>query len=513
MHSWSHGYNVSSGYTYGFYPEMAPGWLNLCAMVQGNLPPEPEPDGTFRYLELGCGQGFGLALIAAANPNGRFVGVDFNPEHVDHARRLVRAAGLENVEFMEGDFAAMAARWPENLGQFHYVALHGIYSWIPAAVRQAVVDCIAHATRPGALVYLSYNTTPGWLPMVPFQHVARRLELHAATPGQTALQDAAALFKTMAAANSPLFSVLPTLSSRIDAIPGLNSAYAVQEYLHDNWTPLWFSQTAQELSAAKLSFVGSATLAEALMPALLPPAMRDIVNAQQDPLLRHDVMDCLMVQGFRRDIFCRGPRRPFRQGPGPLLDQRVLLARATVPAEVTITTNAGAVTLPADIVAVFSDALAQGARTLGQLATLPGLPAASLNSHLQTLLLMLHVGVLRIVVEGGRGSNRAQQFNATVASAVADGAPYAHLASPVTGAGLGVTDVDLILLNAYLSKAGNTPESLATTLDQALTELGRGLHQRGQVLEGQAYKDRIGTLVGHFLDEVVPRWRALGMME
>ena len=512
MHNWSHGYNVTSGYTYGFYSEMTPGWLNLCAMVQGYLPPEPEPDGTFHYLELGCGQGFGLALMAAANPRGRFVGVDFNPEHVDHARRLARAAGLDNVEFVEGDFAAMAANWPDTLGRFHYVALHGIYSWIPAAMRQAVVDCIAHATRPGAMVYLSYNTTPGWLPMVPFQHVARRLEMHAATPGQAALGDAASLFKAMAAANSPLFSVLPTLSSRIDAIPGLKSAYAVQEYLHDNWTPLWFSQTAQELSQAKLAFVGSATLAEALMPALLPPAMRDIVNAQQDPLLRQDVMDCLLVQGFRRDIFCRGPRRPFQPGPGPLLDQRIQLARMQVSGDVTITTNAGAVTLPADVVAAFADALTHGSMTLGELASLPGLPAGSLNSHLQTLLLLLHVGVLRLVAEAGQVMQPAQQFNAAVAAAVVDGAPYAHLASPLTGSGLSVTDIEFMLLHAVLLGADVEPATLATALGQSLARLGRGLLHGGQVLEGEAYQERLAVLVARFLNETVPRWRALGMM-
>ena len=512
MHSWSHGYNVSSGYTYGFYPEMAPSWLNLCAMVQGYLPPEPEPDGTFHYLELGCGQGFGLALMAAANPHGRFVGVDFNPEHVDHARRLARAAGLDNVEFLEGDFAALAARWPERLGKYHYVALHGIYSWIPAAVRQAVVDCIVQATRPGALVYLSYNAMPGWLPMVPFQHLARRLDQQAGTPGQAALQEAAGLFKTMATANSPLFSVLPTLLSRIDAIPGQNSAYAVQEYLHDNWTPLWFSQVAQELSAAKLAFVGSATLAEALMPALLPAAMRDIVNAQRDPLLRQDVMDCLLVQGFRRDIFCRGPQRPFRQGPGLLLDQRVQLARASVPAEVSITTNAGAATLPADVVAIFADALTHGSRSLGELAALPGLPAAGLNSHLQTLLLLLHAGVLRLVTDAAQVVQPAQEFNAAVAAAVADGAPYAFLASPLTGSGMGVSDIDLLLLDAVLSGVNREPATLATALDQSLARLGRGLLHRGQMLEGEAFQERLMALVSGFLEDVSPRWRAHGMM-
>ena len=35
MSDWSHGYNVSLGYTYGFYRELAPDWLDLCTRISG----------------------------------------------------------------------------------------------------------------------------------------------------------------------------------------------------------------------------------------------------------------------------------------------------------------------------------------------------------------------------------------------------------------------------------------------------------------------------------------------
>src|SRR3546814_10811048 len=56
----------------------------------------PDARAPFRYLELGCGQGFGLCLLAALYPHGAFVGVDFNPEHIAHARELAHGAGLSN---------------------------------------------------------------------------------------------------------------------------------------------------------------------------------------------------------------------------------------------------------------------------------------------------------------------------------------------------------------------------------------------------------------------------------
>jgi tRNA G46 methylase TrmB len=48
------------------------------ALLKGSEP----PDTSARMLELGCGQGLGLCVMAAANPHMRFVGVDFNPEQI-----------------------------------------------------------------------------------------------------------------------------------------------------------------------------------------------------------------------------------------------------------------------------------------------------------------------------------------------------------------------------------------------------------------------------------------------
>jgi hypothetical protein len=63
MSDWSHGYDVSVGYSFGFFREMAPDWLDFCSRLAGYEVPE-RADGKFRYLELGSGQGFGLCLLA-----------------------------------------------------------------------------------------------------------------------------------------------------------------------------------------------------------------------------------------------------------------------------------------------------------------------------------------------------------------------------------------------------------------------------------------------------------------
>lgn len=510
MNAWSHGYNVSSGYTYGFYRELAPDWLDFCALIQGYVPPARGPRGTFRYLELGSGQGFGLCLIAAANPTGHFVGIDFNPEHIAHSRQLAAEAGLKNIEFHEGDFATLGAAWPADLGQFDYVTLHGIYTWVPATVRAALVTCIGAATMPGSLVYVSYNSMPGWLSTMPFQHLSRQLQRATGCGGAAAFDQATQLLRSIESTGSPLAKALPALKVRLDGLKSQNTAYLVQEYLHDEWQPMWFSQTAGELGRIKLSYIGSAHLPEALMPALLPAAMRDIVTAQVDPMIRQDVLDCVLNQGFRRDVYCRGPRKPFAPGGGPLLDVRLRLAGRPQGDEVKVATTVGEAKVPPDAVTPIVAALQKGPRTVGQLATLSGLPIGDSNRNIQTLILLVHAGVLQVVSRIEQSGDAAQRLNMEIAASVAEGAPYAQLAAPVLGSAVAAADVDLLMLHAWHKNQRADAATLSSALCENLVRLGRGISHDGQVLSGEALAGRARELATMFLTRQLPRWRELG---
>src|SRR6478752_4438102 len=97
MAAWSEGYVTDIPYTSQYYPELAPGFLAFNCLRQSVRPPSLGPGSN--YLELGCGQGFGLNLLAAANPAMQFLGIDFHPCQIANAQQLARAAGLANVTF------------------------------------------------------------------------------------------------------------------------------------------------------------------------------------------------------------------------------------------------------------------------------------------------------------------------------------------------------------------------------------------------------------------------------
>src|SRR5258708_25010440 len=89
------GYVTDVNYIRSGFPELGPAWLDFVAILAGFVPPARQ-DG-FAWCELGCGQGVTSVMMAAMHPRGRFVAVDVLPAHVDHGRRLARAAKIENA--------------------------------------------------------------------------------------------------------------------------------------------------------------------------------------------------------------------------------------------------------------------------------------------------------------------------------------------------------------------------------------------------------------------------------
>ena len=146
-------------YTAGFYREMAPNHLAFAAIAAGSAPGlglQPR-----RVLELGFGQGFGLALLAAANPDVMFEGCDLDAANVAHAHRLSEDAGLENVTLSRAGFEEAAAR-RDDRNDVDIAMMHGVLSWISPGARDAAIGIVEKRLRPGGLFYASYNCMPGW---------------------------------------------------------------------------------------------------------------------------------------------------------------------------------------------------------------------------------------------------------------------------------------------------------------------------------------------------------------
>src|SRR5215218_6536208 len=138
----------------GFVQGLAhPGSLAAMAALRGLVAP---PVATARVLDLGCGAAANLLSIAATLPGAECVGLDLAARPVATGRALAEEAGLRNVRL---DVASVADL-PADLGPFDFVIAHGLYSWIPAAVADALLEACGRHLAPGGVAYISYNTYP-----------------------------------------------------------------------------------------------------------------------------------------------------------------------------------------------------------------------------------------------------------------------------------------------------------------------------------------------------------------
>ena len=181
MTGWGRGAVTDIACLPGYQPEQSPHHLAAACLIAGVEAGLPGPADPFRYVDLGCGPGFGALVLAASNPGWQVLGIDINPAHIAAARALAAAAGLANARFLEADLATLAeapelARVPEA----DLVTLAGVWSRVGPAVRAGILRLLHARVGAGGLVHVTYDALPAWQGGFGLQRLVRAAELRLA---------------------------------------------------------------------------------------------------------------------------------------------------------------------------------------------------------------------------------------------------------------------------------------------------------------------------------------------
>ena len=119
-----------------------------------------DPPNAFKskILEIGCSFGGNLIPFALNNEEASLIGVDISATQVSKGNQIISEMGIKNLKLIQKDISDMG----DELGKFDYIIAHGIYSWVPQEVRDAILRVIRNSLNPNGLAYISYNTYPGW---------------------------------------------------------------------------------------------------------------------------------------------------------------------------------------------------------------------------------------------------------------------------------------------------------------------------------------------------------------
>lgn len=510
MSSWTSGYVADIAYTHGFYRELVPSLLSFATLASGRE--TMRLAAPVRYCELGCGQGFSANLIASANPSVEIHATDFNPTQIAGARRLAEEAGLANVRFCESAFADFVAE-PSLPAQFDIIALHGIYSWISPENRRHIVSFIRAKLRPGGLVYISYNTLPGWASVMPL----RRLMVDQAGlrkgPIAPRIGEALAFAESLKASGAAYFSQNVAVAGRLDKMKGMQREYLAHEYFNADWTPFYFADVVAELAEAKLSFVGSAHLLDQIDAVNMTAEQQTLLAGIDDPVRRQGLRDYMVNQQFRRDIFVKGAL-PLSMPESRALwsDQRFALSTARDDVPLKASGALGEANLQAEVYAPILDALAAGPVTFRQLTASKPIADLGWARITQALSILVGTGHLQPCLPAADEAKRAQRtkaFNATVMKRAESSADLQFLASPVTGGGVSVDRIQQLFLSGLALK-GVDPVAHAWA---ALSAQGQSLVKDGQPLQGaEANLAELRLRFASFSEQRLPVLKQLGVV-
>jgi methyltransferase-like protein/2-polyprenyl-3-methyl-5-hydroxy-6-metoxy-1,4-benzoquinol methylase len=262
---------------------------------------QPSPVGRCRVLELGCGDGGNLIPIALAFPNSEFVGVDLAHTPIEIACETVNELGLANVRLEAKDILQLGP----GLGQFDYIIAHGVYSWIPAAVRDKLLSIMHHHLAPQGVAYVSYNALPGCR----IRQMIREMmlfHLRHVSGAQARMAEALNFLRT-------LLSMLPgkenstsaLMKEEVTAILDRNPATLLHDELGEFWYPVHFTDFIAHAARHGLKYLAEANIFD-MEPGKFPSQVREqLENWVGGSRLDHEqYMDFLKCRKFRQTLLC-----------------------------------------------------------------------------------------------------------------------------------------------------------------------------------------------------------------
>lgn len=506
MADWTAGYVADIGYTYGVYGELNPLRTRLALLDKGIAPPTIKT-----ACELGFGQGVSVNMHSAAG-SADWHATDFNPAQAGFAREL---GDISGASLTDEAFAEFCAR--EDLPSFDFIGLHGIWTWISDENRSTIVDFVRRKLNVGGVLYISYNTLPGWAAAAPLRHLMTRHSEVMSAPG-LAITDrigSALGFTDALLGTNPAYGrANPSVKERFEKLKGQNRNYLAHEYFNRDWAPMYFADMAEWLAPAKLSYAGSAHLLDHVDAINLTADQQKVMKEIPDPLFAESVRDYMVNQQFRRDYWVRGPRKlpPLKQAEA-LRALRLVMTAHRPDVALTVNGSLGEANLTEKVYKPILDLMADyKVRSIGEIMDQVQGEGLVFAQVLQALVILAgagHLAPAQDPAEIGAARKRAKALNAHLLDLARASSDIAYLASPVTGGGVTVQRFQQLFLLA-LSKGRKTPGDMGEFAWQILKAQGQKIVKDGAALDSdEANLAELRSQAGEFADKRLPILKAL----
>lgn len=510
MSDWSEGYVSDIGYTYGYYLELNPHRIPF-ALLNNRL----ATGEVVTACELGFGQGVSTNIHAAAS-SVEWYGTDFNPAHAAFAQELANVAE-SGAKLYDDAFADFCKR--SDLPDFDFIALHGIWSWISDENRTVIVDFIRRKLKVGGVLYISYNTLPGWSAFVPMRHLLNEYVGYMGVEGQGIVSqiDGAIKFAEQMLAVNPAYSrANPQVAERFNRMKASNRHYLAHEYFNRDWHPMHFGTMASWLQPAKLDFACSAHYIDHIHAANFSGEQRAFLKEIPDPRFRETVRDFMVNQQFRRDYWIKGPRTlSTLQQLEALRGQRFVMVGNGQEFPMKINSAIGEAALSEAVYRPIINLLSDHKpRTVTEIEEAVSSEKLLLPQIIEVALVLTGAGLLAHAQEDiliDRAKLKTDRLNKHLMERARSNGEIGVLASPVIGGGMSVDRFSQLFLRE-LQAGKETSQALAEGVWKDISLQNQKITKSGKILE--TAEENVAELTeqaSRFITNQLPRLRALGI--
>ena len=284
------------------FPLTAPGHLRAVAALYGLKAPAVEKA---RVLELGCAAGGNLLPFAAAHPGAQATGVDLSAQQIESGQAIIKAMGLKNIDLRAMSITDIT----KDFGQFDYIIVHGVFSWVPPAVRDAILRVCRENLAPDGIAYVSYNTYPGWKASDVVRD-AMILNSHGAQTPQDRLaraKDMLSMLENGLSAGNPLRSALQQAARQLRK---QSDYYLMHEHLEAVNAPCYFLEFAAAVQQAGLAYLTDAE-PQSCMPSNYGnnvAVLHNALSADAPREMREQYLDFAVGRQFRKSLLIHKER-------------------------------------------------------------------------------------------------------------------------------------------------------------------------------------------------------------
>jgi methyltransferase-like protein/2-polyprenyl-3-methyl-5-hydroxy-6-metoxy-1,4-benzoquinol methylase len=280
------------------FPQSAVEHLEAVAFLFGL---ETPPLAQARVLELGCAAGANLIPFAARYPGGKAVGVDLSSVQITEGAAAIDRSELSNVNLRTFNIAEIDA----SFGKFDYIICHGVYSWVPEEVQDAILRVCSENLSPTGVAYISYNVYPGWKA----REIVRDAMILRGGPRDTPqekLSYARGMIEFLEQSARSGSVLQKTVEEVMPILRGTNDYYLLHEFLEPCNSPCYFKEFVRRASVHGLSYLAesepSTMFVQNYSENVRAPLLRECAGSQ---IMMEQYLDFIVNRMFRQTLLVK----------------------------------------------------------------------------------------------------------------------------------------------------------------------------------------------------------------